>query len=418
MIIYPFNHCQKYNFMNLRLNSEFGTLKAVLMHRPGREIDRLTPYNKEFLLFDDVPYLEALQKEHDTFSNLIKSSTGAMVYQLRELLIRVLYDEQILLRLMQNALQRSGLVHLAEAILERYSTAECAITLTGGLKIHELKRKIPNLNPGELMDSAFAISPCPNLYFQRDPMAVTPGGIIFSSMKMEGRQREADLLRTIFENHPEFKDHINKLYPLEGMHSPPSIEGGDIIILSNKAVAIGNSERTDEKAIYHAAKALLGEGTVERVYEVHLPQKRQYMHLDTVFTILDENLALTYPDALNAVLQTSLYTLKEIREDKVIIKREVLKESLLTILEREISHLEILHTADGNPDYAMREQWFDGANVFAIGPRRVISYNRNIHTNRALLEMGVEVLEIPSSELSRGLGGPRCMTMPISRSKV
>ncbi len=404
--------------MNLRLNSEFGTLKAVLMHRPGKEIDRLTPYNKEYLLFDDVPYLEALQREHDTFSNLIKTSCGATVYQLRELLIRVLYDENILLNLMRESLTRSGLVHLAEDILERYSTAECAGILTAGLKIHELKRKIPNLKPGELMDYAFAITPCPNLYFQRDPMALTPGGVIFSSMRKEGRQREADLLRTIFENHPDFKDHINKLYPINGHDNPPSIEGGDVIILSNKAVAIGNSERTDEKAIYHAAKAMLAEGTVERVYEVHLPQKRQYMHLDTVFTILDENLVLTYPDAMNSVLQTSLYTLKEIKDDKIHIKREVLKESLLTVLEREIPHLEILHTADGNPDYSMREQWFDGANVFAIGPRRVISYNRNIYTNRALRQMGVEVLEIPSSELSRGLGGPRCMTMPLSRSRI
>ncbi|WPR74145.1 arginine deiminase family protein [Algoriphagus sp. NG3] len=404
--------------MNLRLNSEFGTLKAVLMHRPGREIDRLTPYNKEYLLFDDVPYLEALQREHDTFSNLIKESTGAQVYQLREMLIRVLYDQQILLGLMRESLERSGMVHLAEDILERYSTAECAGILTAGLKVHELRKKLPKLNAGELMEFAFVISPCPNLYFQRDPMALTPGGIIFSSMRMEGRQREADLLRTIFENYPDFKGQINKLYPVEGHDTPPSIEGGDVIILSQKAIAIGNSERTHEKAIYHAAKALLAEGTVERVYEVHLPQKRQYMHLDTVFTVLDENLVLTYPDAMNSVLQTSLYTLKEHNGDKVHIKREVLKESLLTVLEREIPHLEILHTADGNPDYAMREQWFDGANVFAIGPRRVISYNRNIHTNRALRNMGVEVLEIPSSELSRGLGGPRCMTMPISRSKV
>ncbi|MBN7815679.1 arginine deiminase [Algoriphagus pacificus] len=404
--------------MNLRLNSEFGTLKAVLMHRPGKEIDRLTPYNKDFLLFEDVPYLEALQREHDAFSNLIKESTGAQVFQLRELLIRVLYDEVILLQLMRESLKRSGLVHLAEDILERFSTAECATILTAGLKIHELRKKLPNLNAGELMESAFAISPCPNLYFQRDPMALTPSGIIFSSMKMDGRQREADLLRTIFENHMDFKDNVNRLYPIIGHDNPPSIEGGDVIVLSGKAVAIGNSERTDEKAIYHAAKAMLAEGSVERVYEVHLPKKRQYMHLDTVFTILDENLALTYPDALNSVLQTSLYTLKEIKDDKVHIKREVLQESLLTILEREIPHLEILHTADGSPDYSQREQWFDGANVFAIGPRRVISYNRNIHTNRALRQMGVDVLEIPSSELSRGLGGPRCMTMPLSRSRV
>jgi len=118
------------------------------------------------------------------------------------------------------------------------------------------------------------------------------------------------------------------------------------------------------------------------------------------------------------VLQTSLYTLKDVNGDRVNIKREVLKESLLTVLGREIPHLEVLSTGDGNSDYSQREQWFDGANVFAVGPRRVISYNRNIHTNRALRNMGVEVLEIPSSELSRGLGGPRCMTMPLSRARV
>ncbi|WP_291783041.1 arginine deiminase family protein [Cecembia sp.] len=404
--------------MNLRLNSEFGTLKAVLMHRPGKEIDRLTPYNKEYLLFEDVPYLEAMQKEHDYFTDLIKQSTGAKVYRLQDLLIQTLSNSEILDRLMTDALKRNRLTHLKAFILERFSTAECATALTAGVKVHELKRKIPNLPKMELMDYTFVIPPSPNLYFQRDPMAITPGGIVFSSMKMEGRQREADILRAIFENHPDFKEHVHALYPINGIENPPSIEGGDVIVLSKKAVAIGNSERTDEKAIYQVAKALLGEGTVERVYEVHLPKKRNYMHLDTVFTILDENLVLTYPDALNAVLQTSLYTLKEKTEDKVHIKRQVLNESLLTVLEKEITHLEILSTADGNPDYSMREQWFDGANVFAIGPRRVISYNRNLHTNRALRNMGVEVLEIPSSELSRGLGGPRCMTMPLSRSKV
>jgi arginine deiminase len=404
--------------MNLRLNSEFGTLKAVLMHRPGKEIDRLTPYNKEFLLFEDVPYLEAMQKEHDYFTELIKLSTGAQVFRLQDLLIQTLADRNILEKLMEDALKKYRLKHFKDYILERFSTTECATALTAGIKVHELKRKIPNLPNTELMDYAFVIPPSPNLYFQRDPMAITPGGIIFSSMKMEGRQREADLLRTIFENHPDFKDQVNPLYPPKGNESSPSIEGGDVIVLSKRAVAIGNSERTEEKAIYQVAKSLLAEGSVERVYEVHLPKKRNYMHLDTVFTILDENLVLTYPDALNAVLQTSLYTLKERKEDTVHIKRQVLKESLLTVLQREIPYLEVLSTADGNPDYAMREQWFDGANVFAIGPRRVISYNRNIHTNRALRNLGVEVLEIPSSELSRGLGGPRCMTMPLSRSKV
>ncbi|MDN3668282.1 arginine deiminase family protein [Echinicola jeungdonensis] len=404
--------------MDLRLNSEFGALKAVLMHRPGREIDRLTPYNKELLLFEDVPYLEAMQREHDYFTQVIKQATGARIYGLHELLMETISDEKVLFKLMEEALSVSRLSHLAESMVARLSTSECSTALMAGIKVHELKRKIPKLPVVDLMDFAYIIPPSPNLYFQRDTAALTPGGMIFSSMKMEGRQREANIVRAIFENHPEFMDNNHKIYPIDGHNSPACIEGGDVIIISDKAVAIGNSERTDEKAIYHVAKSLLAEGTVERVYEVHLPKQRNFMHLDTVFTILDENLVLTYPDALEAVLKTSLYTLKSSDNDQVHIKRTVLKESLLTVLEKEIPYLEIIQLGNGNKEYALREQWFDGANVFAIGPRRVVSYSRNKYTNRSLRDAGVEVLEIPSSELSRGLGGPRCMTMPLSRSSI
>jgi arginine deiminase len=135
-----------------------------------------------------------------------------------------------------------------------------------------------------------------------------------------------------------------------------------------------------------------------------------------VFTIIDENLVVTYPDAMQAVLETRIHRKKGVDElGNVIIETEVLHKSILSILENEIEHLEVIKCGGDNPDYASREQWYDGANVFAIGPRRVISYNRNIHTNRALRDAGVEVLRIPSSELSRGLGGPRCMTMALDR---
>jgi arginine deiminase len=166
------------------------------------------------------------------------------------------------------------------------------------------------------------------------------------------------------------------------------------------------------------AKQVLAAGDVERVYEVVLPPKRNFMHLDTVFTIIDENLVVTYPDALQAVLETRVHRKDGVdSEGNTILSTEVINRSLLSVLEDEIQYLEIINCGGDNPDYASREQWFDGANVFAIGPRRVISYNRNIHTNRKLREMGVEVLRIPSSELSRGLGGPRCMTMALDRQE-
>jgi arginine deiminase len=140
------------------------------------------------------------------------------------------------------------------------------------------------------------------------------------------------------------------------------------------------------------------------------------MHLDTVFTIIDENLIVTYPGAMDAELTTVIYRKENLDEQgNVILSREVINDSFLNLLNKEIRYLEVIETGGGNPDFAEREQWYDGANVFAISPRRVISYNRNKYTNRALKEAGVEVLEIRSSELSRGLGGPRCMTMPLER---
>ncbi len=405
----------------LKLNSEYGTLKAVLMHRPGREIDRLTPYNCENFLFEDVPYLEAMQREHDEFRSIIKGACGATVFRLQDLLVDVLINDDLLLKTMQAALLEVGMSEMAPDIIARLSTTECATALMGGIKVRELKRKFTHRLLDDMGEHSFVIPPNPNTYFMRDPAAVVQAGVICCQMKYNARNRESYLMRMIFENHPLFRGSFNLIYPRHDAEKTitgnyPNIEGGDIVILSEKALAIGNSERTDQAAIEEVAWNVLGKGQVERIYEVVLPKQRNFMHLDTVFTIIDENLVVTYPDAMEAVLETRIHHLEGFdAEGDPIIKTEVLHESVIDVLRREIDYLEVIATGDGNPDYASREQWYDGANVFAIGPRRVISYNRNIHTNRSLREAGVEVLRIPSSELSRGLGGPRCMTMALDR---
>lgn len=408
--------------MKLRLNSEYGTLKAVLMHRPGKEIDRLTPYNLESNLFEDMPYLEVMQREHDEFRSLIKGATGATVYRYQDLLIETLIDDKILLTATRLGLAESNLAHMAEDIIARFSTAECANALIGGVKVNELKRKLKSKQLDQMPEHAFVMSPNPNFYFMRDSAAVVQTGVISCQMKFDSRRRESYLTRMIFQHHPVFKENYHLIYPKEvdssGTQNFPTIEGGDIIVLSDKALAIGNSERTEASAIQQVAKEVLASGEVERVYEVRLPHKRNFMHLDTVFTIIDENLVVTYPDAMQAVLETRIYRKEGVDANgETILSVEVLNESILSVLEKEIPYLEVIKCGGDNPDYASREQWYDGANVFAIGPRRVISYNRNIHTNRALREAGVEVLDIPSSELSRGLGGPRCMTMALDRQE-
>ena len=403
--------------MNLKLHSEFGRLKAVITHRPGKEIERLTPANTSELLFEDVPYLEGMQQEHDEFTNLIRMASGAEVYRLRELLIEIMANQDLKVNFVDSTLVKTGSEFLRDDILARYSTAQVASMLIGGIKVKELKNKISGNAIDALDDELYLINPSPNLYFMRDPAAVVQDGVIGSHMKYSGRQGESNLLQMIFQNHPDFKDFFESVYPkgVDGMEVP-TIEGGDVIVLSDKALAIGCSERTDEKAIELVAQQVLNKSTVERVYQVDLPAKRNFMHLDTVFTIIDENLIVTYPDAMNSVLQTCVYRKDgESADGKSKVHRECVNESIIAVLKKEIPYLEVVETGAGNPDFSSREQYYDGANVFAISPRRVISYNRNKFTNRALREAGVEVLEISSAELSRGLGGPRCMTMPLWR---
>jgi arginine deiminase len=360
-----------------------------------------------------------MQQEHDEFRGLIRDAVGAKVHRLHDLLLETMLDKELKLSIFRDLLQKMDSSSLLEDILARFSTSECASMLIAGIKVKELKKKIGGAFIDSLEKERYIINPSPNLYFMRDPAAVVQAGVICSHMKFSGRQGESNLLKTIFENHPDFRDTFNPIYPVKDNSDVPTIEGGDVIVLSDKALAIGCSERTDEKAIELVAKQVLRHSAVERVYQVDLPSKRNFMHLDTVFTLIDENLIVTFPEAMNSVLQTCVYRQETVHESgEIVLHKECVNESIITVLRNEIPHLEIVQTGAGNPDFSSREQWYDGANVFAVSPRRVISYNRNKFTNRALKEAGVEVIETSSSELSRGLGGPRCMTMPLWRMQL
>jgi len=384
------------------------------------EIERLTPQNSGELLFEDVPYLESMQKEHDEFFYVVKNATEASVYRLRQLFFDVIKQDNLKETILKDALSKTNHEYVCGDIIATFSTAEIVNMLIAGIRFDELKIKVPSIVNEKLDSNYYIIHPSPNLYFMRDPAAITQYGVISSNMKYSGRQFESHILKLIFQHHQDFKDSYHEVFPLDcDPFDTPTIEGGDVMVISPKVLAIGCSERTESKAIEYVARNVLSGGKVERVYEVKLPQRRNYMHLDTVFSVVDENLVITYPDAINALLEAYVYRVSSMDKDRTVtLHKETINQSLVTILKNEIPHLEVVETGYGHPDFASREQWYDGANVFAVGPRRVISYDRNKHTNRALRDRGVDVIEIRSSELSRGLGGPRCMTLPIERDEI
>lgn len=403
--------------MKINLMSEFDDLQCVIMHRPGNEIDRLTPQNRHQYLFEEIPFLDDMQIEHDNFTSHIRS-TGIKVLYLQDLLMQTLKIKDISYKFLNSQLKYNGFEYCADYILDTYSSHETAEILISGLKVKEVKDKIKDKIRGE--SEEFLLDPLPNMYFMRDAAAVVHNGIIFSNMKHKARQRETDILSFILKNHPDFKNEFSPIFPNENIPDENklslNIEGGDVIVLSDKALAIGHSERTDSESIKEVAKEMLKNDDFDRVYEVILPKERNYMHLDTVFTIIDENLIITYPHALESLQQTKIYTKESVDHfGNINLNCETINDSFINILDKEIKSLEIIHVGNSEPECSSREQWYDGANVFALGPRKVISYNRNKCTNNSLRDAGVEVIEIRGSELVRGLGGPRCMTMPIYR---
>lgn len=401
--------------MKINLMSEFDNLQCVIVHRPGSEIERLTPQNRKNYLFEEIPFLDDMQIEHDNFVNQIKSF-GVKVLYLQDLLMQALRNKDLAYKFMHQQLSYQNASEISKEIVDTYSSHELAEIVIAGLKFKELKGKIKSQFNYE--NDKFLINPIPNMYFMRDAAAVVHNGIIFSNMKNQARKRETDILSLIMRNHPEFKNEYNVVFPNESMKDNNlNIEGGDIIVLSDKALAIGHSERTDSQAIQEVAKQMLKNDDFDRIYEVILPKERNYMHLDTVFTIIDENLIITYPDALESLQQTNIYTKESVDQSgNIILKCETINDSFIKILDKEIKSLEIIHVGNKDAECSAREQWYDGANVFAVNPRKVISYNRNKCTNHSLRKAGVEVIEIKGSELVRGLGGPRCMTMPIYRN--
>ncbi len=402
--------------IRLRVTSEHGMLQSVLVHRPGAEIDLLDPANKDRLLFEDIPFLRKMQLEHDAFCTLLRDQSIEVVY-LEALLSDLLADESARTRIVEQVCSAGGQQSLARVLLDHFSPTEMATRLFTGLKVGEISSRAGGSMIGDGGSDFFVLEPIPNAYFTRDPAAVVGDGWIACKAHFETRVRETVLMRLVAELHPRFAGTEILFGARAEEDRPFTIEGGDIHVLSRDAVMIGVSQRTRSETVALLARKLFAAGKIQRVYEVEIPSDRRYMHLDTVFTIISQGVVVVYPDVIDRVEHIRRYEPVLTSDGELLAKPIRESRKLHTLLGDEFaSPLTVVNTGGNDVRYSAREQGADGTNVFAIAPGRVISYDRNMHTNAAMRSLGIEVLEIEGSELVRGLGGPRCMALPLRRS--
>lgn len=397
------------------IRSEIGPLKKVLLHRPGRELENLMPEYIERLLFDDIPYLKIAQEEHDAFCDLLRKN-GAEVVYLTDLVAESLTDPDVKQQFLREYITEAGIRgEKRTAMMIDYfnamSTKNMVEKMMEGVRKSEV-RGYGKKNLTDYLDDyyPFVLDPIPNLYFTRDPFATIGSGVSIHRMYSVTRGRETLFGKYIFEHNPTYRN--TPVYYERSGHA--TVEGGDILVLSDKVVAIGISQRTQPWAIELLAKRLLTEDTgFEKVLAIDIPKNRAFMHLDTVFTMVDYDKFTMHPNISDDL---RVFVLEAGHNGHLSITEE--HESLEELLKEHL-HLDqvtLIKCGGGSVIDAAREQWNDGSNTFCIAPGKVIAYSRNYVTNRVMEDAGIQVLTIPSSELSRGRGGPRCMTMPLVRS--
>lgn len=396
--------------------SEIGRLRRVLLHRPGRELENLMPKYLERLLFDDIPYLLEAQKEHDAFADCLRQN-GAEVVYLLDLVLNSMTGKSVREELIRQFVDEAGIreVRMRELVadyLKGLPDREMVETMMAGIRKQDLHGGSGHL--GDYLWAAeekypFAVDPMPNLYFTRDPFATIGAGVSIHKMHTPTRNREALFGKFIFEHDPEFQN-TPRWYD---RGKTTSLEGGDILILSPQVLAVGISQRTQEDSIDHLAKIILSQGgSFQKILVFSLPKSRSFMHLDTVFTMVDRDKFTVHPNILS---QITVFVMELDREQKMSIRQE---DGRLEDILKEHLHLDkvtLIPCGQGSEIDAAREQWSDGSNTLAIAPGEVVVYSRNYVTNRSLEEAGITVHTIPSAELSRGRGGPRCMSMPLWR---
>jgi len=397
-------------------NSEVGTLRTVMVHRPDLAHARLSPTNCQELLFDDVIWVRRAQEEFDHFVAVMRDH-GVEVLLFHDLLTETLDQSEAREWVLSRRLRPEEVTALFAREMNQWmaemSAHELAARLTGGVTVQELPDDMVQAIGRALRPTDFVLPPLPNQLFTRDTSAWIYGGVSLNHMYWPARQHESLNVEAVYRFHPRFQQADFKIWygGVDHDWGTASIEGGDIMPVGDGVVLVGQGERSTAKAVSILAERLFAENAARLVIGALMPRERSAMHLDTVFTFCDRDLVTIYEPVVSQILPV-LYR----PDGNGGVTGQLSERSFLDEVTDAcgITDLKVV-TTGGDEFEAERNQWDDGNNVVALSPGTIVCYERNEATNAKLAAAGVDINPIAGQELGRGRGGGHCMTCPVAR---